>query len=288
MKCLWYFQPDPLQGRKLKLPSSGATDSSSRLGDVQHSDKESAKVDRLEPFRVSTGDNQAGVSNSVSNTSLSRTEDPLAGTHLTVQSMFQNVDRESLMDVSTKEPAPCATGVDTDQRPIVKGRLKTEDSGLGTSFAYSSSQGSFVSPSDVLSQESSVFSSSLTQKTKQWSPMPGTSRSPVKMLTNSLEERRKFTPPRPLRLHHQGFAASSVPFLPRSPRSPMKRRRCSVSETMDVCMICMSKPKEASIIHGKTGHQVCCYVCAKQLRRRGKPCPVCRRPIQKVIKNFLV
>lgn len=56
----------------------------------------------------------------------------------------------------------------------------------------------------------------------------------------------------------------------------------------DLCLVCMVKPKEASIIHGKTGHQVCCYVCAKRLRRKGKPCPVCRRPIQKVIKNYLV
>ncbi|XP_077999845.1 uncharacterized protein LOC144452596 isoform X2 [Glandiceps talaboti] len=56
----------------------------------------------------------------------------------------------------------------------------------------------------------------------------------------------------------------------------------------DLCMICLTRPKTASIIHGRTGHQVCCYSCAKKLRRHGKPCPVCRRPIQLVIKNFLV
>ncbi|XP_077869030.1 uncharacterized protein LOC100375637 [Saccoglossus kowalevskii] len=56
----------------------------------------------------------------------------------------------------------------------------------------------------------------------------------------------------------------------------------------DLCMICSSKPKTASIIHGRTGHQVCCYSCAKKLRRHGKPCPVCRRPIQMVVKNFLL
>lgn len=57
---------------------------------------------------------------------------------------------------------------------------------------------------------------------------------------------------------------------------------------VDSCVVCLSKPKEASIIHGKTGHQVCCYVCAKRLKRRGKSCPVCRRPITKVIKNYLI
>ena len=56
----------------------------------------------------------------------------------------------------------------------------------------------------------------------------------------------------------------------------------------DMCVICLTKPKEASIIHGRTGHQVCCYSCAKRLRRRGKPCPVCRRPINRVIKNYVM
>ena len=56
----------------------------------------------------------------------------------------------------------------------------------------------------------------------------------------------------------------------------------------DICGFCFKRPKNASIIHGKTGHQVCCYQCAKKLRRRGKPCPICRQSIQAVIKNFLV
>lgn len=54
------------------------------------------------------------------------------------------------------------------------------------------------------------------------------------------------------------------------------------------CVICFSKPKEASIVHGKTGHQLCCYKCARRLRRQRKPCPVCRRPIQAIIKNFVL
>jgi len=56
----------------------------------------------------------------------------------------------------------------------------------------------------------------------------------------------------------------------------------------DPCMICLSRPKTASLIHGSSGHQVCCFPCAKRLRRRGKVCPVCRRPIQKVIKNYIL
>lgn len=54
------------------------------------------------------------------------------------------------------------------------------------------------------------------------------------------------------------------------------------------CIICFSHPKEATIVHGKTGHQCCCYQCACRLKRRKRPCPVCRRDIQKVIRNYPV
>merc|ERR1711915_654714 len=46
------------------------------------------------------------------------------------------------------------------------------------------------------------------------------------------------------------------------------------------CIICLTRPKSASIIHGYLGHQVCCCKCARKLKRLGKPCPICRRPIQ--------
>lgn len=54
------------------------------------------------------------------------------------------------------------------------------------------------------------------------------------------------------------------------------------------CIICFSRPKEATIVHGKTGHQCCCYQCACRLKRHKRPCPVCRRDIQKVIRNYPV
>ncbi|ESO93364.1 hypothetical protein LOTGIDRAFT_232765 [Lottia gigantea] len=56
----------------------------------------------------------------------------------------------------------------------------------------------------------------------------------------------------------------------------------------DLCVVCLSRPKTGSIIHGSSGHQVCCFKCAKQLKRKKKACPVCRRPIQKVIRNYLL
>lgn len=56
----------------------------------------------------------------------------------------------------------------------------------------------------------------------------------------------------------------------------------------NACIICLSEPKVASLVHGQSGHQACCYQCALQLKKLRKPCPICRRPIDKVIRNFVV
>lgn len=67
-----------------------------------------------------------------------------------------------------------------------------------------------------------------------------------------------------------------------------KRAEQASSISLNLCIICLSEPKVASLIHGTSGHQACCYQCACQLKRLRKPCPVCRRPIQKVIRNYVV
>ena len=60
----------------------------------------------------------------------------------------------------------------------------------------------------------------------------------------------------------------------------------SKSQT-DVCIICLSQPRNASFVHGHTGHQVCCIECADKMKATKKRCPVCRKKIQLVVKNFL-
>ncbi|EDO36881.1 predicted protein, partial [Nematostella vectensis] len=55
----------------------------------------------------------------------------------------------------------------------------------------------------------------------------------------------------------------------------------------EMCVICQSRPRDASIIHGRSGHQVCCMHCAEKLKAHKKKCPVCRRKIHFVVKNFL-
>ena len=54
------------------------------------------------------------------------------------------------------------------------------------------------------------------------------------------------------------------------------------------CIICGDQPKNAIFIHSDTGHFCCCWACAIVLKQRGHPCPICRAPIEKVIKQVNV
>ncbi|XP_030004575.1 E3 ubiquitin-protein ligase Mdm2 isoform X2 [Sphaeramia orbicularis] len=55
---------------------------------------------------------------------------------------------------------------------------------------------------------------------------------------------------------------------------------------LDPCLICQSRPKNGCIVHGRTGHLMACYVCARKLKKRNKLCPVCRLPIHSVILTY--
>ena len=43
-----------------------------------------------------------------------------------------------------------------------------------------------------------------------------------------------------------------------------------------LCNFCLTREKNAGIVHGRITHQICCYQCAKKLVKQRKPCPVCR------------
>lgn len=55
----------------------------------------------------------------------------------------------------------------------------------------------------------------------------------------------------------------------------------------NLCMFCLSRPKDASFIHGRLGHQVCCYQCAKKYWNKSVRCPVCRRKIERIVRNII-
>ena len=52
------------------------------------------------------------------------------------------------------------------------------------------------------------------------------------------------------------------------------------------CVICLSAGRNATIVHGETGHIACCLECARVLKARGDTCPVCRMEVDAVICHF--
>ena len=56
----------------------------------------------------------------------------------------------------------------------------------------------------------------------------------------------------------------------------------------ELCMVCCASPTDASFIHGRWGHQVCCYECSIKIWKTPGTCPVCRRKIEKVVRNILL
>ncbi len=54
----------------------------------------------------------------------------------------------------------------------------------------------------------------------------------------------------------------------------------------EFCMVCRVRPKDATILHGATGHVCCCLACAQDLHGRQARCPICRDPIDSVIRQF--
>ncbi|KAJ8362184.1 hypothetical protein AAFF_G00390820 [Aldrovandia affinis] len=62
---------------------------------------------------------------------------------------------------------------------------------------------------------------------------------------------------------------------------------CLPASCLEPCVICQSRPKNGCIVHGRTGHVMACYTCAKKLKNRNKLCPVCREPIQSVVLTYV-
>lgn len=86
---------------------------------------------------------------------------------------------------------------------------------------------------------------------------------------------------------------SPQPSTPASSTSVPELERSSSAEwrlpdsCLDPCLICQSRPKNGCIVHGRTGHLMSCYVCARKLKKRNKLCPVCRLPIQSVVLTYI-
>ncbi|NXU50770.1 MDM4 protein, partial [Turnix velox] len=61
----------------------------------------------------------------------------------------------------------------------------------------------------------------------------------------------------------------------------------SIKKLLSPCFVCHHRPRDGNIVHGRTAHLVACFKCAKMLKKRRSPCPVCRKEIEMVIRIFM-
>ncbi|XP_071038461.1 E3 ubiquitin-protein ligase Mdm2 isoform X2 [Parasteatoda tepidariorum] len=184
-------------------------------------------------------------------TSMSPANDACADTNAcqeqlpSVSSDISSVDLQSLSSNSMQEfPFTClAPNYTQKYYSNFSSELSSSSQELSTLSSNSSSQ-EFPSSSAYSSQESSSLSSNSLD-------VPCTS----KEVINSLSTFRTLN-------------LSTVP-------------KCEADSKL--CLLCCSRPANASIIHGKYAHQISCYRCAKKLQHENKRCPVCRRTIDRVV-----
>lgn len=135
------------------------------------------------------------------------------------------------------------------------------------------SNSSFPNSQDLFSSQPSSSSSSSQQKLWSSDSQPSSSIDSQELLPSS-----PAAPPPP--------PPPSGATLPELERSVSAEWRLPDS-CLDPCLICQSRPKNGCIVHGRTGHLMSCYVCARKLKKRNKLCPVCRLPIQSVILTYV-
>ena len=89
-----------------------------------------------------------------------------------------------------------------------------------------------------------------------------------------------------LQLARANVTAAGVALEAANARIGQMDRRSADAETL--CVVCFVNEKNATIVHGDTGHVACCLECARILQDRGDGCPICRAPIERVIRQFNV
>jgi E3 ubiquitin-protein ligase Mdm2 len=86
-----------------------------------------------------------------------------------------------------------------------------------------------------------------------------------------------------LRCYYERRAAACPPAVDNNSVRPFHQ---TSNDYQHCCVICLSAERNATIVHGETGHVACCLACARILAARGDACPVCRKPIERVIEHF--
>lgn len=81
-----------------------------------------------------------------------------------------------------------------------------------------------------------------------------------------------------------GTPGSTHTPVPPPPAVPAALTRAK-SEAGSECIVCWDAPREVTLVHGQTGHFVCCQTCADDLPEP-RECPICREPVEKAVRTF--
>ncbi|KAG2488362.1 hypothetical protein HYH03_013052 [Edaphochlamys debaryana] len=78
---------------------------------------------------------------------------------------------------------------------------------------------------------------------------------------------------------HRCCVADDEPSAPPAPAAPP---RPEPDPDDNLCVICLSAPKQVGYLHGDCVHRCVCRACASSIGV-GRPCPLCRAPIERVL-----
>uniref|UniRef100_A0A8C4WXZ3 Uncharacterized protein n=1 Tax=Eptatretus burgeri TaxID=7764 RepID=A0A8C4WXZ3_EPTBU len=81
--------------------------------------------------------------------------------------------------------------------------------------------------------------------------------------------------------HHQNECSNSPTVAGCSKENIMH------SAMPEACIICQQRARDTTIVHGQTGHLVSCQRCARKMQDHGKPCPICRAPIDLIVRTYV-
>ena len=123
-------------------------------------------------------------------------------------------------------------------------------------------------------KQTTLYCNSCWKMKKDWLPDPPPPKSKL--------SRSKIKTARQKRTKQRGNRSDDT--LSRSSSSSNETEDPISAPRITLCMLCCTNPRNASLIHGQIGHQLCCYPCAKKLWKEQARCPVCRRKIEKVVK----
>ncbi|XP_056414077.1 protein Mdm4 isoform X2 [Hyla sarda] len=84
--------------------------------------------------------------------------------------------------------------------------------------------------------------------------------------------------------------ASSIRTLSESTDTLLSSEEASLDSSrplLEPCKLCNRRPRNGNVVHGRTAHLVTCFLCACNLKKSRKGCPVCQKPIQMVVKTYV-